>query len=109
QGQKVLHRPVPGADPQRVRSVEAATRRESRKSEWILVALVVALALPYALAGPRIILDDWFFLRNAHFDGAFSAGGARQLMGRPGAWLLYAFQFGVIGRRPRALYVLQTA
>src|SRR5207244_872284 len=73
------------------------------------VGLVVVLALPYAFAGPRIILDDWFFLRNAHFDGAFSAGGARQLMGRPGAWLLYAFQFGIVGRRPLALYVLQTA
>ena len=106
-----------------MRSTEAPSRREVRKvsprwagivskrrrAEWLLVGLVVALALPYALAGPRIILDDWFFLRNAHFDGAFSAGGARQLMGRPGAWLLYAFQFGVIGRRPLALYVLQTA
>ena len=106
-----------------MRSVEAATRHDvwkprprwagivskRRGAEWILVGLVVALALPYALAGPRIILDDWFFLRNAHFDGAFSAGGARQLMGRPGAWLVYAFQFGIVGRRPLALYVLQTA
>jgi hypothetical protein len=79
------------------------------RAVWALVVLVVALAVPYALSGPRLILDDWFFLRNAHFDGAFSAGGARQLAGRPGSWLLYAFQFGVVGRRPMALYALQTA
>ena len=105
-----------------MRSAGAATRREvwtlrppgagaaskPRWDTWVLVGLVVALAVPYALAGPRLILDDWFFLRNAHFDGALSAGGARQLAGRPGAWLLYAFQFGVIGRRPMALYALQT-
>ncbi len=95
-------------------AVRARARDEARpplardRAVWGLVILVAALAIPYALAGPRLILDDWFFLRNAHFDGVFSAGGSRQLGGRPGAWLLYAVQFGMIGRRPMALYALQT-
>jgi hypothetical protein len=76
---------------------------------WLIVGLVAALALPYALAGPRLLIDDWHFLRNAHFDGIFAAGGGRQLIARPVAWLIYAVQFGVIGRHPMVLYVLQTA
>jgi hypothetical protein len=37
------------------------------------VALVGLRALPYAPLGPDHLLDDWFSLRNAHFDGAFAA------------------------------------
>jgi hypothetical protein len=74
-----------------------------------LVALTAALAAPYALAGTNFILDDWFALRNAMFDGALAAGGHNQALARPGAWLIYGFTFGLIGNHPLPMYLLQTA
>ena len=71
-------------------------------------ALSLLLAVPYALMGANFILDDWWALRNAAFDGAFAAGGPDQLVARPGAWLIYALEFGLLGRHPLAVYVLQS-
>lgn len=67
------------------------------------------MAVPYALAGPNFILDDWFPLRNAHFDGVLAASGPDLARARPGVWLIYAFEFGLLGRHPMAIYLVQTA
>lgn len=79
-------------------------------SAWIgagLVVLTGLVALPYALLGPGFILDDWFTLRNAHFDGAWSAAGDDQRLARPGAWIVYALVFGPLGDSPFAVFVFQ--
>ena len=80
-----------------------------RASAAIVTLLALLVAVPYALAGPNFILDDWYTLRNAHFDGAFAAAGPEQTLARPGAWLVYAFEFGVLGRRPLLVYVVQVS
>lgn len=73
-----------------------------------MVSLVALLSGPLAVAGPNFILDDWFALSNAAFDGPLRAGGDDQLLARPGAWLVYALEFGLIGRHPLPIYLLQT-
>src|SRR5262249_38464127 len=80
-----------------------------RTAVSLLVALTAALAAPYALAGTNFVLDDWFALRNAMFDGAMSAGGHNQFLAGPGAWLTYGLTFGLIGNHPLPIYLLQTA
>jgi hypothetical protein len=72
-----------------------------------LVVLVVALALPYAIRGPKFILDDWPVLANRHFSGVLATAGRRQLLARPGAWLVYTLTFGLVGAHPLALYAVQ--
>src|SRR5204863_3822127 len=74
-----------------------------------IVALVVVLAIPFAVMGPRFILDDWFTLYWRRFDGVLWTGGHGQLRARPGAWLTFLVEFGLIGRHPLAIYLLQTA
>ncbi|MGQ0617096.1 MAG: hypothetical protein ACT4PW_08895 [Acidimicrobiia bacterium] len=75
---------------------------------YLFVAIMVVLAqVPYAAMGPNLLADDWVWLRNARFDGWFHAGGFRQA-GRPGAYLLYALTFGLVGPHPLALYAVQS-
>lgn len=75
-----------------------------------LVVLVGAvLAVPYGVAGPNFILDDWFWLRNVHFDGVLGVSDAGNAMARPVGWLVYVAGFGVLGRHPLAIYLVQTA
>ena len=80
----------------------------ARTAVVALSALTAVMALPYALAGPNFILDDWYALRNAMFDGAFAAGGHNQALARPGAWVVYGLTFGLIGNHPLPIYLLQT-
>lgn len=67
-----------------------------------IVALVLPLihAVLLARMGFGFVLDDWYTLRNAHFDGAFAAAGADQLVARPGAWFVYGVVFGLMGDTP---------
>lgn len=46
------------------------------------------------------MLDDWFALANACFDGWWLAAGAEQWQARPGAGAVYAAIFGLVGRHP---------
>jgi hypothetical protein len=80
-----------------------------RHPNLALTALAVAVALPYAVLGTGFVLDDWFALGNAHFDGAWGAAGRESFMNRPGQGLVYALTFGLIGEHPLAHYVLQVA
>jgi hypothetical protein len=54
-------------------------------------------------------MDDWWVLRNIHFDGVLAGAGDRQALARPGAWLLFNAEFGVAGRHPLVLYAIVTA
>lgn len=78
---------------------------------WLVVLVLVAIAVfaGYAAVGTNFVLDDWFTLAHARFEGAFSAAGADQRVARPGAWLVYALVFGAIGRNPLPILVLQSA
>jgi len=74
-----------------------------------LTALAVAVALPYAVLGVGFVLDDWFALGNAHFDGALGAAGRESFLNRPGQGLVYALTFGLVGEHPLIHYLLQVA
>jgi len=54
----------------------------------------------YAVLGPGYVLDDWFTLSHARFGGAWAAGGSAQQTARPGAALVYAVVFGLVGQHP---------
>ncbi|MCU1450516.1 MAG: hypothetical protein JWP02_2686 [Acidimicrobiales bacterium] len=73
------------------------------------MALVVVLAVPFAVMGPKFILDDWFTLYWRRFDGILWTGGHGQLRARPGAWFTFLVEYGLIGPHPLAVYALQTA
>ncbi len=70
--------------------------RVERQPALVVVAVVAVLAVPHLLAGPEIMADDWMWIRNGEFLGWWDAGGSRQA-GRPGAFVLYALTFGLIG------------
>lgn len=74
-----------------------------------LVAFRIVVAVPFALRGPGLLLDDWWVLRNVHFHGVWAGAGHGQALARPGAWLLFNLLFGIIGPHPLALYVVLTA
>jgi hypothetical protein len=66
----------------------------------VLVALTFANALVFLAHGAGFVLDDWFTLRNAHFDGAWAAAGGAQGAARPGSYPVFALVFGVFGMHP---------
>lgn len=86
-----------------------ARRRPDSRIVAGLLALVAVLALPYAIFGPNFILDDWFMLRGARFEGALFGAGPDGALARPGQWLVYVVEFGWIGRHPLAIYAVQVA
>ena len=92
-----------------ITDVSARARAVDRRTALALALLVVVLAVPYLLRGPKLFLDDWWVLRNRHFSGVLGAAGHQQAVSRPGAWLVFTGAFGLIGRHPVPLYVLQTA
>jgi hypothetical protein len=55
------------------------------------------------------VLDDWFALADARFDGWWMAAGADQWRARPGAGVAYAVVFGLVGRHPLVALALQVA
>jgi len=72
-----------------------------------LVALVLVLAIPYAVMGPKFILDDWFTVYWRSTRGLLRTSD--QLRSRPGAWLTFVLEFGLIGRHPLAIYLVKVA
>src|SRR5207249_405215 len=87
-------------------SIEHATRRD-RAVVIGLVVLVVAVGIPYAVMGPKIILDDWFTIDWRSRLGLLHTSD--QLHSRPGAWLTFVGEFGLIGRHPLAIHLVQVA
>ncbi len=81
-------------------------------SGWQGPALAATLSLLasllYAVLGTGYVLDDWFTLRYAHFDGAWAAAGPDQHTARPGAAVVYAVVFG-IGQHPLTVLMIQAA
>lgn len=86
------------------RAFDAATRHPA----WTVAVTVVVVAVPYFVLGPHFLADDYVWLRNAHFDGWWNAGGPR-VAGRPGGWVVAALSFGAVGAHPAVLYVVLTA
>jgi hypothetical protein len=80
-----------------------------RHPNLALAALAVVVAVPYAVLGVGFVLDDWFALGNAHFDGALGAAGRESFLNRPGQGVVYALTFGLIGEHPLVHYALQVA
>lgn len=59
----------------------------------------LAVSVVHLVGRTGFVLDDWYAVSRAHFDGAFGAGRLQQGP-RPGQWLIYAATFGVFGRHP---------
>src|SRR5438309_1567736 len=87
-------------------SVEHATRRD-RTVIVGLVVLVLALGIPYAVMGPKFILDDWFTIDWRSRLGLLHTSD--QMQSRPGAWLTFVAEFGLIGRHPLVIHLVQVA
>src|SRR5581483_10393287 len=101
-----VDRPAPDSPAMMRNSPMSA--RHSHTSSAAIGALALAVAVPFALRGPGFILDDWFTLYFRRFQGVLWAGGHGQLAARPGAWLTYLLEFGLIGAHPQAIYAIQT-
>jgi len=71
--------------------------------------LSALVSVVHALLGPGFVLDDWFTLRNAAFDGAWASAGTAQQTARPGAAALYAVVFGLIGPHPLVVLAVLAA
>lgn len=65
--------------------------------------------MPVAVRGPDYVLDDWFALANAHFDGWWRAIGGELVRARPGSGVVYAVVFGLVGRHPLVALAVQVA
>jgi hypothetical protein len=73
-----------------------------------LVVLTALAALPVAWRGPDYVLDDWYLLAHARFDGWWRALGGELARARPGSAMVYAGVFGLVGRHPLVALVVQT-
>ncbi|HVN51596.1 MAG TPA: hypothetical protein VMT43_09195 [Acidimicrobiales bacterium] len=71
--------------------------------------LSLAASAIYAVLGTGYVLDDWFTLRNAHFEGAWASAGTAQQTARPGAAVVYAVVFGLVGQHPLVVLAVQAA
>jgi hypothetical protein len=88
---------------------EARNALGARRLHVFVVAVtVLVLSVPYGVAGPNLLADDWVYARNGVFKGVLHSSGPRQVQ-RPGAALLYDATFGLIGPHPLRLYVVQVA
>lgn len=75
----------------------------------MLVGLAALVAAPTAVRGPDYVLDDWFLLANARFDGWWRALPPELFRARPGSGVVYALTFGVVGRHALVALAVQLA
>ncbi len=71
--------------------------------------LTVLSALPVAVRGPDYVLDDWYLLADARFDGWWLSLSRELFLARPGSGVVYAVVFGLVGRHALVAYALQVA
>lgn len=74
--------------------------RDGRRADGAVLLFGLFVLVPYLLAGPGFFVDDWFALRNAVVGEWWEAAGPDQWRARPGAAVVYAVVFGLIGARP---------
>ncbi|HVM67136.1 MAG TPA: hypothetical protein VMU14_19870 [Acidimicrobiales bacterium] len=81
----------------------------SSPPRWALpaiAAVAAAVRTPYAIEGPRFLLDDYYTLWYRTSRGVLGTPGPGQLAARPGAWAAYLLEFGIIGRHPLIGYLV---
>ena len=69
--------------------------------------MLVPIAV-HARDGAGFVLDDWFLVRNAVFDGALHVANPDLAAARPGTTVVYGLSFGVFPRSPAAVFALQS-
>jgi hypothetical protein len=83
------------------------------RADWrtlgALLVLTAAVLLVHALRGPNFVLDDWFTVEHATFDGVARAAGSSQMLARPGTVVAYGATFGVFGDHPLPIYLVLSA
>jgi hypothetical protein len=82
-------------------------RLGAHRSELLVAAAALAASAVYGVLGTGYVLDDWYSLANARFEGPWMAAGPEQLGARPGAWLTYAVLFGLLGGHPWTALAVQ--
>ena len=94
------------ADPVAVGAHDARDVRVARsmaarsRTPLLLVAVGVLLCGWHSVSGVGYVLDDWFAVGHATFDGAWSAAGPDQWRARPGAGVTYGIVFGLLRDHP---------
>jgi hypothetical protein len=74
--------------------------RWPRSAPVAIAVVTAATTTAYLAMGAGFVLDDWWVLRNAHFDGTWGAEGTGPAAARPAARLVYAVMAGGFGRHP---------
>jgi hypothetical protein len=97
---------LPVADPSTVSS-----RPRPLASPWLLVVLGVAVGViaVHVVLGAGFVLDDWYLVRNAFFDGPGHVVEPDLLRARPGSLLAYGVSFGFWPTHPLAVLLVQGA
>ncbi|MEO6989245.1 MAG: hypothetical protein ABI239_11420, partial [Aquihabitans sp.] len=99
---------IPPAD--RLDTSEMDSVRRARLLPAIAIAaLSLLMSARYLFGGVGYVLDDWFALGNAHFEGSWAAPGSGQWHARPGGGAVYAFVFGFLGGKPLVAFILLAA
>lgn len=99
----------PLAGQERARSSGAVAPWLTEKSgrAYVVAGLsAILVRLPYGIQGPGFMLDDYFTLWWRRTVGLWGTAGPGQLAARPGAWLSYVIEFGVVGRHPLIAYLV---
>lgn len=79
---------------------------------WViagLVTVVFATVVLFLAQGTGYVLDDWYILRNAHFDGSWASAGAGPGAARPGSYPVFALVFGVFAGHPLPAFLALAA
>lgn len=72
----------------------------------LLVGVALAVTVGYLVLGTGYVLDDWYILGNARVDGAWGAAGDGNRVARPGAWVVAAGLYGVVGHAPAVVVLV---
>ncbi len=88
------------------------TPKTSRAVLWhrlVLACISLLVAANHLLRGPNFVLDDWFSVREAVFDGVLGATTADIANARPGVPIAYALTFGLFETHPLPMVLVLSA
>jgi hypothetical protein len=97
---EIVYRPAPPA-PRRVSEHLAVSLG--------LVVAVFTSTIAYLRMGAGFVLDDWYMISHARFDGAWRAVAPDVAAARPGQLPIYALTFGLFGRHPLPTILIMAA
>ena len=78
-------------------------------SRWFVLAVGVAVGIitVHVVLGAGFVLDDWYVVRNAFFDGPAHVVEPELFRARPGSLLAYGVSFGIWPTHPLVVLIVQ--